>query len=123
MTDPLTSPRLTDLLRSRRLLDQLILEERQRLSAGGHQHLVRAAADLYGVTVDDILGTARDRSTSRARMMSCWLLRQTGLSFPDIGSALSCDHTTAHHACRAIEKDPARLALGRELLTREAGAA
>lgn len=122
MKDPLTSPRLTDLLRSRRLLDQLILEERQRLAVGGHQNLIRAAADLYGATVDDILGPGRDQPTSKARMMSCWLLRQTGLSFPAIGSHLSCDHTTAMHACRVIDNDPARLALGRQLLAEEAAA-
>jgi chromosomal replication initiation ATPase DnaA len=120
--DILTSPRLTDLLRMRRFLDAEIAEERRRLSTVDTPQVVRAAADLYGTTPEAIRGPARDKSIASARMVACWLLRQTGLSYPEIGRAVDRDHTTAIHACRVIDNDPTRLAIARQLLAQEVAA-
>lgn len=115
----LTSPRLAELLRMRHFLDKEIADERHRLSTSTTASLVQAAADLYATTTQAICGSSREKSTSQARMTACWLLRQHGLSYPEIGRTLSCDHTTAHHACQVIERDPTRLAMARQLLAQE----
>lgn len=120
--DVLTSPRLADLLRMRRFLDAEIAEERRRLATVDTPQMVRAAADLYGTTPEAIRGPARDKSIATARMVACWLLRQTGLSYPEIGRAVDRDHTTVMHACRVIDNDPTRLAIARQLLAQEVAA-
>lgn len=115
----LTSARLADLLRMRRFLDAEIAAERQRLATSSTAALVRAAADLYGTNVEAIHSTSREKSVTSARMVACWLLRETGLSYPEIGRAVGRDHTTAMHACRVVASDPPRLALARRLLEQE----
>lgn len=120
--DVITSPRLSELLRMRRFIDAEITAERQRLVQADHANLVRAAADLYGTTLQQVVSDDGARHVTNARMTACWLLRETGLSFPDIGQRLGVHHTTAMHACRAIAGDPARLALARGLLAQEVAA-
>lgn len=120
--DIIASPRLTELLRMRRFLDAEITAERQRIIQADHGNLVRAAADLYGTEVHSILSDDGSRNVTNARMTACWLLRETGLSFPDIGHRLGVHHTTVMHACRTIAADPSRLALARGLLAQEVAA-
>lgn len=111
----LTSPRLTDLLRMRRFIDAEISSERRRLEGCWEGTYLRAAADLYGVTVEEITGPLRgDRNTITARQVACWLLRQVGHSYPVIAATIGRDHTTVMHACRVIDGRPAvkRLAEG-----------
>jgi chromosomal replication initiation ATPase DnaA len=120
--DVITSTRLSELYRMRRFLDIEIATERQRLSSGNTAGLIQAAADLYGTTMEAVRGRDNDRSVTSARMIACWLLRETGMSYPEIGRALGRDHTTIMHACRVIAADPARLALARRLLAQEVAA-
>lgn len=59
-----------------------------------------------GVSVGAIMGRARTRRVSRARQMVCFVLRQAGLSFPEIGRVMGLDHSTVQHACRRIGTNP-----------------
>lgn len=121
-TDAITSPRLAELLRMRRFLDLEIADERRRIAGDVSPALIQAAADLYGTTAEEVRAGSSDRAAVRARMLSCWMLRETGKSFPEIGRLFGQDHTTAMHACRVIGSDPSRLALGRRLLAEEVAA-
>jgi chromosomal replication initiation ATPase DnaA len=122
VTDPIASARLTDLLRMRRFIDAEIAAERQRLAGDVSHAVIQAAADLYGTTSEDVRAGSNERSTVRARMLACWMLRESGKSFPEIGRMFGSHHTTVMHACRVIGNDPARLALGRRLLAEEVAA-
>lgn len=119
----LTSARLTDLLRMRRFIDAEIATERRRLADDDYLGYIKAAGDLYGVMVDDICGESRDPAVVRARHMTCWLLRERGYTTVRIGEILRRDHSTVIYGARAIDKDPARKALGLQLLAQEEAAA
>lgn len=120
--DVFTTHRLAELLRMRGFIDREIQAERQAIAASGATHLIEAAAGLYGTTTAAIQSRSNFRDVTNARMVACWLLRQVGKSYPEIGRAVCRDHTTAMHACRAVERDPARLALARQLLAQEVAA-
>lgn len=115
----LTSARLTELLRMRRFLDVEIAAERQRLVDGDYLSILRAAADLYAVTADDVVSLDQSGPVVRARHMACWLLRERGYTYVHIGQILNRDHSTAIYGWRAIDRDPARRALGVQLLAQE----
>lgn len=119
----LTSARLTDLLRMRRFIDAEIATERRRLADDDYLGYIKAAGDLYGVMVDDICGESRDPAVVRARHMTCWLLRERGYTTVRIGEILRRDHSTVIYGSRAIDTDPARKALGLQLLAQEEAAA
>jgi chromosomal replication initiation ATPase DnaA len=70
-----------------------------------------AAADLYGVEVESILSDDRGPLAVRARHAVCWLLRERGMSFPEIGKVIGRDHTTVMYACRRVDSRPAVRAL------------
>lgn len=77
---------------------------------------VQAAAEHFGVTVEAILtGTRRPRVVS-ARHVACWLLRDTGRSFPDVGRTMRRDHSTVIYAVRKVEEDPELLEVARGVL-------
>ena len=63
----------------------------------------------------------RDWKPGVTRPIAAWLMREDGLSFPTIGRALKRDHTTAMHSVRAVEKQPALLALARQLYSQGIG--
>lgn len=58
----------------------------------------------FGVSVAEILSKDRHKSIARARHVAAWLLRQTGMSYPEIGRALGKrDHTTAMASVERVE--------------------
>lgn len=57
-----------------------------------------------GVPPSQIRGPSRIQRIAHARQRVCHILRQQGLSYPNIGMLLGIDHTTAIHACRAVER-------------------
>lgn len=120
--DVYTTTRLAELLRMRGFIDREIQAERQAIAASGATHLIQAAADLYGTTPSAIQSRANFREVVNARMVACWLLRQAGKSYPEIGRAVCRDHSTAISACRAVEKDPSKLAMARQLFAQEVAA-
>ncbi|MGD9925255.1 MAG: helix-turn-helix domain-containing protein [Pseudorhodoplanes sp.] len=69
------------------------------------QWIVEEAADVFGVSVIDLLSKRRDRPVARARQSAMWVAKHlTRHSLPEIGRALGdrC-HTTVMHGCRKIE--------------------
>ncbi len=66
-----------------------------------HTDAIQVVAEAFGVEVDDIMYGGKTRYLARARQACCYVLRkQFKLSYPEIGSALDVDHTTAMHAVK-----------------------
>ena len=84
--------------------------------------ILNEAAELYGVTIEQLLSNSREYRVVRARQAACWLLRGYGLSFPRIGAIVSRDHTTVMHACGRVDNDPAVRAMLWPILTRTTAA-
>jgi chromosomal replication initiator protein len=62
-----------------------------------------AVARRFGVTFAELTSKDRHRRLADARHVAAWVLRQYGLSYPEIGRVLCRDHTTAMHSVRLIE--------------------
>jgi chromosomal replication initiation ATPase DnaA len=63
--------------------------------------VVRRASMREGVTVEQLRGAQRDRRTARARWAVMMVLRDAGMSTPQIGRTLGDrDHTTVLHGLR-----------------------
>lgn len=69
------------------------------------ERIIDHTADIFGFTVDQIIGASRRRPLVDARQVAMYVTRNmTDLSFPDIGKAFgNRDHTTVMHAVRKIE--------------------
>lgn len=73
-----------------------------------HQWAKRLTAlveESYGIAAIDLVGPRRFKRLSEARFVLCWLMRQAGASYPEIGHQLGRDHTTIINAVRAVEKN------------------
>lgn len=68
-----------------------------------------------GVSVDDILSVRRTRKIAHARMAVCYIARNQGMSFPQIGKRMNRDHTTIIYAYEQVpelaKRDPAFAAM------------
>jgi len=75
----------------------------------GADSLVSRAAHLYGVApADMITENRRQPQVAKARQAAAWLLRDAGMTYPQIGKVLGyADHTTALYAVRKIDGTPA----------------
>lgn len=60
--------------------------------------LVAMAAADNDVVADQILSRIRAVPVATARHQVCWVLRQSGWSYPAIGKAVGRDHTTVMHS-------------------------
>lgn len=109
--------RLRKLLELRAWITDEIATERRRLALCDELTILEAAADVYGVEVAAILAGRRETTVVRARHLTCWLMRQHGMSYPHIGRMLGQDHTTAMNAVRMVETKAPLRAIGRALLT------
>ncbi len=67
--------------------------------------ILDAAAELFAIPLEQIIGTSRRRNLVDARQVAMYVTRHmTDLSFPEIGRAFGDrDHTTVIHAVRKIE--------------------
>jgi len=66
------------------------------------KEICQEISDLYGVSVDELLGPKRTKSISNARQHAMYLMaEQRHLSLPRIGSFFNRDHTTILHGVRA----------------------
>lgn len=64
---------------------------------------VDACAVHFNVPAEDIPGARRVRPVVQARSVVCWLLREGGLSYPEIAHAVRLgDHTSALHGVRRV---------------------
>lgn len=74
--------------------------------------IAAAVAEAYGLKVEDLRGTCRERSVAHPRQEAMWRMRQVlcedgrpRYSLPQIGAFLGHrDHTTILHGVRAYEK-------------------
>ena len=65
--------------------------------------VVRAVADVFGVTIDRIMGRDRSHEVALPRQVVMYLLRSENISLPQIGEALGGrDHTTVMYACDKV---------------------
>lgn len=108
--------RLNDLQRLEAFIKQEIARERARREPDTAD-LIGMVAELYEVPEDFLSDSSlKGRTITHARFAVCWLLRQRGLSTTHIGRIVDRDHTSVMYATRAIDNDPARVAILRQLV-------
>ncbi len=71
------------------------------------RQIVEKVANFYDISVNEILGTKRDKEIVLPRQIAMYLMREElQLSYPKIARELGKkDHTTAIHSCDKIEKE------------------
>jgi chromosomal replication initiation ATPase DnaA len=62
------------------------------------QQILNRAANFWGVTVDDMVGTSKTKRLVEARRVAINGLRDAGLSYPEIGLIFGRHHTTIQSA-------------------------
>ena len=66
-------------------------------------HVRAVVAAHFGITVAEIVGRQQARRCARPRQIAMYICaRHVGLSLPCIGAVFGRDHSTVHHAVRAI---------------------
>lgn len=69
------------------------------------EHIIRAASEIEGVTVADLLGPRRLRRLAYARRRCLYLIRRfTDISYPRIGAKFDRDHTMVLYAFNECER-------------------
>ena len=72
-------------------------------------HAVVEEVERY-FRVADIFEKTRRSTVARPRAMAIYLIREmTQLSYPEIGSFFGCDHTTALHRYRMVQRSAGAL--------------
>jgi chromosomal replication initiator protein len=77
------------------------------------QMIIKAVAETFSISIEDLKGSSRRRDISTARQVAMFLMRQhTGLSLPKIGEEFGGkDHTTVLYSCEKVgdlqKTDPA----------------
>ncbi|MFA5197278.1 MAG: chromosomal replication initiator protein DnaA [Patescibacteria group bacterium] len=71
------------------------------------RHIVEKVSDYYDISVNELIGSKRDKEIVMPRQVSMYLMREElHLSYPKIARELGKkDHTTAIHSCDKIEKE------------------
>lgn len=74
--------------------------------------VMAAVAEIYGVTIDDLVSRSRRKEVVEPRQVTMFLLRDMlDLSYPTIGEKLGRDHTTAIHSYEKINLEADRNAI------------
>lgn len=78
-----------------------LLPQRTTLETG---QVLKAVADVFGLSSEDLLGRNRSRDISLPRQVAMYLMREeVNASLPQIGEALGGrDHTTVMYACEKV---------------------
>ncbi len=89
----------------KQLLGGAMISDRAR--AISPRDLLKKVSEFYDVTIEQLLGTRRNKELVYPRQVCAYLLREElALSFPRIGKELGGkDHTTIIHACNKIGKE------------------
>lgn len=93
--------------------------------------IIRIVADVFGVSLNEIVSPHRQRNVTRARQAAAYLATiHTQLSFPAIGRGIKRDHTTVLHSFRVVPRymvdDPlyaAKIAQADEIIRTRLGGA
>jgi chromosomal replication initiator protein len=86
------------------LVDASLVDMLPRRNEVQPDDVVRVVAEVYGVTVDRILGRDRSREVAFPRQIAMYLIREeSNISLPQIGEVIGGrDHTTVLYACEKI---------------------
>jgi chromosomal replication initiation ATPase DnaA len=71
---------------------------------GQSMQIIMECAREHGVSIKDVIGSARFKSATAARWKACRRLRDKGLSYAQIGMKLNRDHTTVMYAIRRMRE-------------------
>lgn len=105
----------------------LVMRRRGRVVLPAHErspfgenvaNIVRESAAAFGIHESNVFSKTRGRWVTMARHVSAYVMRNVGMSYPDVGKALSMDHSSAMHACNRVENDPSLLETGKKILAR-----
>lgn len=73
------------------------------------EEVIYAVAEVYGVAPTELIGRARTKTITEARICVYAVARRcTRMSYPEIGSALNRDHTTVINGCASAKQKSAR---------------
>jgi chromosomal replication initiation ATPase DnaA len=68
-----------------------------------HESIIKAVAEEYGITPDDISSNIRKRPMPEARKMCCYILAKFGeYSYPDVANLLNVDRSNVYLAIANI---------------------
>lgn len=67
--------------------------------------LCNQTAEAFGYPLSEVLYGSRQRSVVRARFACYYVLRERGLSYPEIGELLGLHHTTVMAGVRKVERE------------------
>ncbi len=86
------------------LVEVALVDLLPRRSELDPEQIISKVADVYGITVKDMLGRGRSREIALPRQVAMYLLREeANLSLPQIGELLGGrDHTTVMYGCDKI---------------------
>lgn len=73
-------------------------------SLGRKYEMHIAVARQFNVTTAALRSEDKTRPVMRARWALCWLLRNSGISYPAIGQLVERDHSTVMHAIKKAEQ-------------------
>jgi len=94
---------LSGLLLTPQLVDSALADLLPRRKDVHPEDVVRAVSDVFGVTIDRIMGRDRSREVALPRQIVMYILRSENISLPQIGDALGGrDHTTVMYACDKV---------------------
>lgn len=82
---------------------------RERVTLKSVNIIIFRVAESFGISVGDITGRERTKLLARARHVAMLLLRERGMSYPEIAKAVGrVDHTTVMSGCDSICREIAR---------------
>lgn len=68
------------------------------------ENIITATAEVYGVSVEDVISDSHKRTIAEARQMAMYLCHEkTWLDLTDIGIVFGRKHPTVIHAIRKVE--------------------
>jgi len=96
-----------DVTIAKQLLNDMISVSKQSVGHHPASSVIRAVADYYAMSPEDITSKRRDLRTSRARHIVMYLLRQqNNCNLTEIGQILGDrDHSTVIHGCAKISSE------------------
>lgn len=90
-----------------RRIEALRNEYRGSVDEGVWSDRIIAAVTMhYGLAPGVIASPTRNAVVTEARHIACWLLRDAGRTYPEIGRRIGRDHTSAIYGVRKVDESP-----------------